>query len=501
MYTVDLVIANDWGTGFTANLVITNLSNEPMEWSQLEFDAPFTITNLWNGEILSSEGSRYVVSDADWNSTIAPGNSITIGFNGQKPSGASGELTNINLAGFGEPTGSTPPEPTPEPEPALPQITLADTTLTEGDGSNSADFQVRLSTTSDDPVTVRYETRNGSAIAGEDYSAASGTLTFAPGQTEKTISIPVLGDTQVEADETFRIRLSNPTNGELVTRTATANLTNDDVTSPSPSPSPSPTPNSEGAINFEIVDDWGNGFTANITIQNTSNQAIDGWDLSFEAPFTIQQIWNASFSQSTNGAFEFTPVGWNQSIPPGGSVTFGLVGKKGANVDPTPTHYELNGADIGTPPEPSPLPTLSISDATVTEGTDDAGAEPQAQFTVTLSEASDQAITVGYGTENGSAIANSDYTSKQGQLTFAAGETEKIIRVAIADDAQVESSETFTVELSNPVGATLDEAQGVGTILDNDNPLPNPDPNPDPNPNPNPNPGPSTGAFNYAEGL
>jgi hypothetical protein len=88
--------------------------------------------------------------------------------------------------------------------------------VTEGNtGSVNAVFTVTLSTVSAQTVTVQYATANGTAAAGSDYTAASGTLTFAPGDLTKTLTVPVLGDTLVEPSETFLVNLTNPTNATL----------------------------------------------------------------------------------------------------------------------------------------------------------------------------------------------------------------------------------------------------------------------------------------------
>ena len=76
---------------------------------------------------------------------------------------------------------------------------------------------------------VNYATANGTATAGSDYTATSGTLTFAAGETTKTVSVPVLGDTSVESDETFTLTLSNPAGATLgAAASATATIVNDD---------------------------------------------------------------------------------------------------------------------------------------------------------------------------------------------------------------------------------------------------------------------------------
>jgi hypothetical protein len=108
--------------------------------------------------------------------------------------------------------------------------------------------------------------------------------------------------------------------------------------------------------------------------------------------------------------------------------------------------------------------SISISDAPpVSEGLGNF-----ATFTVTISNPSAVPVTVNYQTADGTATAGSDYTATSGTLTFAPGETTKAINVPILDDAILEGSETFNVDLSNPTNATILDDQGEGTILDND---------------------------------
>jgi hypothetical protein len=89
-------------------------------------------------------------------------------------------------------------------------------------------------------------------------------------------------------------------------------------------------------------------------------------------------------------------------------------------------------------------------------------------FAVTLSAASSATVTVNYDTANGTAAAGSDYYAQSGILTFAPGQTTKSIGVAVKGDWKRESDETFFVNLSNAVGAQLQDNQGVGTILNDD---------------------------------
>src|SRR5262249_46114318 len=95
-------------------------------------------------------------------------------------------------------------------------------------GTTAATFTVSLSAPTDQTVTVNYSTADGTAVAGSDYEAASGTLTFDPGQTSQTVTVSVLGDTLSEASETFTLNLSSPTNATLIQAQGTTTISDDD---------------------------------------------------------------------------------------------------------------------------------------------------------------------------------------------------------------------------------------------------------------------------------
>jgi glucose/arabinose dehydrogenase len=97
---------------------------------------------------------------------------------------------------------------------------------------------------------------------------------------------------------------------------------------------------------------------------------------------------------------------------------------------------------------------------------------PWAVFNVALSSAASVPVTVQFATADGTALAGSDYAAITGTVTFSPGETSKTILVQTVDDALSEGAETFVVNLSNPVGATLADAQGAGTIFDDEPFLP-----------------------------
>jgi Ca2+-binding RTX toxin-like protein len=116
------------------------------------------------------------------------------------------------------------------------------------------------------------------------------------------------------------------------------------------------------------------------------------------------------------------------------------------------------------------LPVISVSDASVMEG--DSGSR-EGVLTFTLSAASNESVSVDYATLNGTAFAGEDYQWAQGTLIFAPGETSKQVAFSIFGDTRFEPDENFTIQLSNPVGAQLDDDTGVVTVLNDDaSPLP-----------------------------
>ena len=230
-----------------------------------------------------------------------------------------------------------------------PSVSATDPSVTEGDsGTKNATFVVSLSAASTDTVTVDYATADSSATARADYAPTSGTLTFAPGETSKAVTVLVAGDTMDEHHETFFLNLSNPNNASLA---------------------------------------------------------------------------------------------------------------------------ELRG--IATILDNDALPTLSLSDASATEG------DPAA-FTASLSAPSGKTVVVNYATGDGSATARDDYSAMSGTLTFAPGETSITLAVATTEDRDVEPAETFQLNLFNPTNATLAGLLGTGTVTDDDELPPTPEPPPPP---------------------
>ena len=112
-----------------------------------------------------------------------------------------------------------------------PTLSINDVAVTEGNsGSTSASFTVTLSSASSNTVSVDFFTSNGSSAEPGDYTAANGSVSFAPGQTTRTINISVNGDTSPEPNETFFVNLANPTNADIADRQGIGTINDDDAT-------------------------------------------------------------------------------------------------------------------------------------------------------------------------------------------------------------------------------------------------------------------------------
>lgn len=111
-----------------------------------------------------------------------------------------------------------------------PAITIDDVTMAEGDsGTSTATFTAALAWPTPATVTVNYQTADGTATAGSDYTTASGMLTFAPGATTATLGVTVSGDTTIEPTEAFTVGLSGAVNATIADTQGSATLTNDET--------------------------------------------------------------------------------------------------------------------------------------------------------------------------------------------------------------------------------------------------------------------------------
>lgn len=334
-----------------------------------------------------------------------------------------------------------------------PALTVADLVVDES--TPSARFVVSLSRPSTGTVTVAYATTDGDAVAGADYRAVSGTLSFAPGEMAKTVVVDLFDDALVETDEFFHLQLSSPTGATLADATGTAMIGRSDAP-----------PDSRP---------W-------ITVAQAASAEGQTF-LSFVAQLSAPSDNPVSFSYQTDNLtarhgqdHEFTRE--TLVFAPGQTTQLIQVPLLDDTVaEPVEAFwlqiYSLVNAQVATPYVPGLIydndgtagtPAISVGDVVVDENAQ------TAHFAVWLNRGSTQTVTVGYGTADDTATAGSDYVAVNGTLSFAPGEVVKSVSVKIIDDTLTEGPEAFRLLLQSPVNATLGDAVGASIIGRSDGP-------------------------------
>jgi hypothetical protein len=339
--------------------------------------------------------------------------------------------------------------------PPVPGLSVTDATLSEGGpGTAHAVFTISLSAPTSHQVSVSYATSDGTAVAGSDYEAVSGTIIFPAGATSRTVLVPIAGDTATEAHETFLFTLSAQVNATLADGQGTGTIENDDFPSLSIA-DVSVTEGDSGTANavFTVSLSTPGYQDVSVAFATSNGSAISSQDytttsgtLTFPAGTTTRQVTVPVVGDTRNEVSE----------------TFGIT--LSSLVNATMADATATGTII----DNDPVPSLAITDVSVAE-TDGAAT---ATFAVTLSAASGQTVTVSYATADDTATSPADYAAASGSVIFAAGEITKLVAVTVVGDTLDEPTETFRVNLSSPVNATIADAQGNATIVDNDPDLP-----------------------------
>ncbi|WP_343990522.1 Calx-beta domain-containing protein, partial [Kangiella japonica] len=330
-------------------------------------------------------------------------------------------------------------------------VSVNDVTIAE-DGTN-ADFTVTLNGDVAGGVSFNYTTNDGTATAGSDYTTTSGTRTFTGTNGETiTISVPITNDTTVEGDETFTLDLSNLTNTGVtfsddqglgtITDNDSATVAVSDVTV------------AEDGVNADFVVTLTGDVQGGVSFNYTTNDgtALAGSD--YTATSGTQTF------TGTNGETITISVPITNDTIVEGDETFTL---DLSNLTSTSVTFSDNQG-LGTITDNDGA-SVAINDVSIAED------GVNAVFTVTLTGDVQDGFTLNYTTNDGTATAGSDYTTASGSLSFTGttGET-RTITVPITNDTTVEGDETFTVDLSglSNAGVTFSDAQGLGTITDND---------------------------------
>ena len=316
---------------------------------------------------------------------------------------------------------------------------------TEGDDDSIA-FTVTLDEAASGTVTVNYATSDGSAEAGDDYTAKSGTLSFAAGETSKTIAVAIEDDSENERDETFTVTLSSASGADLGTSSATGTIRNRYVAPLTASFSNVPAEHDGTAFTFDL------GFSENVKT---------GYARVRDDAFTVSGATIEKAKRKTQGSNQ----NWTITVKPLGSgrISFTLPATTNCDDDGAIcTHDERTLSHSTSDTVLGPV-GISIADGEVVEG-----ANVVLAFAVALTRAASSQLTVDYATSDGTATAGADYTSTSGTLTIDAGRSSGSIQVPVLDDEHNEGSETFTVTLSNASSGDLTDASATGTITNHD---------------------------------
>jgi hypothetical protein len=344
-------------------------------------------------------------------------------------------------------------------------ISISDVTLTEGNsGTTNATFTVSLSTTAAQTITVQYSTLDVSATAGSDYQSTSGTLTFAPGEKRKTVTVAVIGDRVAEWNESYRLVLSNPTNAFLLNQFGSCTITDNEP---------------------RLAIDYGPVY---ITEGNTGSTLAtftvripQAYDVPVEVNYSVAEgdtewwEWGYYYAPppATAGS-DFTGGNGTITIPAGElekTITVPVLGDRIGewyeyfSVDLTGSNYGMIDQNHAVGIIVDDEPYLYVNYPEVTEGN---SGTVNLIFTIALSSASDIPVTVNYATSDGSAVAGADYQSRSGSVTFMPGESSKTVAVPVIGDRVGEWNESFLLNLTDAVGANLNGAQGYASIVDNE---------------------------------
>ncbi len=319
-----------------------------------------------------------------------------------------------------------------------------------GYNRNEIPFTVSLSQPASEPLRVAYRTVDGTALAGVDYTATSGVLTFEPGVMQAVINVPLLGNTQEEPDKSFFVRLSNATIGDLAVDEALGTILDDN-----PVLSVADTSVIEG-------DDVAAAAVFTVTLSKPSDHVVTVHYFTEDATAFAGVDYFAS-----SGMLVFEPGSVEQTI----SVP--IIGDTLPESDET-FRLRLTHATVADLDRRIATATIidddsrsvTIEDVSVVEG--DTGTV-DAVFRVRLSGPALKPVTVSYTTADGTAKAGSDYEAVSGTLAFVpGGPSEQTIVVPVFGDTEVEVNEEFYVRLTSVNGALVSRGEAIGTIIGDD---------------------------------
>ena len=422
----------------------------------------------WNNPLLSETGNYNLGVTLMGNTvsvTIDNQGILSFAFNALVTDGQFGLLAHGWQASFDNLTIKTDDPSFIDTKPAQPSILVSDVSLKEGDsGSTTATVNINLAEQVSEPITVDYTTLNGTATAGSDYLATSGSITFEPGQTIVQVEFTIFGDLVLETDETFIVQLSNPIGAQLSDDKGIVTILNDEalplvsVTVPDGDASEAGPDAGVFMISRNVI--TGDlavklSFSGSATVGNDFIISVAGGDWNSETGTLILH------EDISSASIIITPV--NDNLAEGTENVVLTVLAEPA--------YEISGpanAQLGIVDNDSvSLSQISISDISVVEGK--LRKTAKATVTITLSEPSLEPVSVVLDTLDGTAIQGIDYMGVSGVvITFDPGVTSRTYTITVIGDSLPEENESFIVQLSNPINGIIVDDKATVTIIDDD---------------------------------
>ena len=333
--------------------------------------------------------------------------------------------------------------------------------------------QVKVIRTGDvsSATSVSFATANGTATAGADYTAVSGTLNFAAGELSKLINVPILNDNLFEGtSETFSLNLSSPTGGAILSTPTNVVTIQDNDPRPAVFTASATLQQSEGNAGP-------NSFVINVTLSNPSVETVTVDFATSDGTATAGSDYVAN-----SGTLTFAPGVTSAS------VSVSVNGDTAVELSETFTLTLSNSSNASFILRSQTIATITNDDATAQFNSADFHvAEENGIAIVTVSRVGDtsKVATVDFSTNdnfsgncsqvNGNASATCDFLTAGARLRFGVGEISKTLLISVVDDGYVEGNETFTLTLSNGSGMTLGTPTSTTiTIHDNDSSATNP---------------------------
>jgi glucose/arabinose dehydrogenase len=327
-------------------------------------------------------------------------------------------------------------------------ISVAGTQLLEGNsGTTNAVVPVTLDKPASRPVTVQWATQDGTATAPSDYTASSGSVVFPAGTTQQTISVPIVGDTTVEPDETFNVHLSAPENANLAVADATVKILDDDGTP---------------SLNIPFV----------YTPEGNSGVSTKYVPVTLSHPSSLTVTVNYSFiDYGTTPNVDYTATPGTLTFAPGEtvkSIPINVIGDTLNEPDEAVLAVLSNPTNAVIGPS-GPMGALIIQNddpppsivGTLGKAPKPASGTTTIDVPVFLSAPSGRDVTVKWTTYPYSAVSG-DFVPANGTLKFPQGTTRRDVLVTINGGPPNANDITFLIALSSPVYATLG---GIGPGL------------------------------------